>query len=154
MSSWITPDTLCQWRESYWLCLGFSRSGWFRRCRNYSCVGFNGSSEDKGNRNKDGVSCFTWSINKKKLDTYNPVKKIFNIMSYSVELRWKKNLEGYACPDSASGALKIWYIADAWQRLVAGDWSPQSTVWSMMTHRMTQCKEMTNLPSRAGFGSS
>ena len=49
----------------------------------------------------------------KKNWTHNPVKKIFNIMSYSVELRWKKNLEGYACPDSASGALKIWYIADA-----------------------------------------
>ena len=30
-----------------------------------------------------------------KLDTYNPVKEIFNDISYSVDPRWKENVEGY-----------------------------------------------------------
>ena len=45
-----------------------------------------------------------------KLDTYNPVKEILNVISYSVDPRWKENVEGYACPDSESRALKIWYF--------------------------------------------
>ena len=90
----------------------------------------------------------------KKLDTYNPVKEIFNVMSCSVNLRWKENIEGHACPDSESHALKIWYITDAWQRLVVGGESPQSITFSMVIHRMTGCKETTNLLSCAGIGSS
>ena len=60
------------------------------------------------------------------LDTYNPVKEIFNVISYSVDPRWKENVEGYACPGSESQSLKIWYIPYAWQRLVVGSDSPQS----------------------------
>ena len=44
----------------------------------------------------------------KKLDTYNPVKEIFNVISCSVNPRWKENIVGYACSDSESRALKIW----------------------------------------------
>ena len=88
-----------------------------------------------------------------ELDTYNPVMEIFNVISYSVDPRWKENAEGYACLDSESRALKIWYIADAWQRLVIGGEIPQSVVLSMVIHRMTGCKEATNLLSRPGFGS-
>ena len=51
-------------------------------------------------------------------------------------------------------ALKIWYIADAWQRLAVGGDSPKSIALSMVIHRMTGCKETMNLLSRAGFGSS
>ena len=90
----------------------------------------------------------------KKLDTYNPVKEIFNVISYSVDPRWKENVEGYACPDSESRSLKTWYIADAWQGLVVGGGSPQSIALSMVIHSMTGCKETTNLLSRAVFGSS
>ena len=88
-----------------------------------------------------------------KLDTYNPVKEIFNAISYSVDPRWKENVEGYTCPDSESHALKIWYIADAWQRLVIGGEIPQSVALSMVIQRMTGCKEAKNLLSRPGFGS-
>ena len=90
----------------------------------------------------------------KKLHTYSPVKEIFNVISYLVDRRWKDNVEGYACPDSESRALKIWYIADAWQRLVVGGDSPQPTALPMVICRMTGCKETTNLQSCADFGSS
>ena len=90
----------------------------------------------------------------KILDTYNPVKEIFNVISYSVDPRWKENVEGYACPDSESRSLKTWYIADAWQGLVVGGGSPQSIALSMVIHSMTGCKETTNLLSRVVFGSS
>ena len=89
-----------------------------------------------------------------KLDTYNPVKEIFNFISHSVDPRWKENVEGYACPDSESSVLKIRYITDAWQRLVVSGETPQSTALSIVIHRMTGCKETMNLLSRAGFGSS
>ena len=52
-----------------------------------------------------------------KLETYNPIKEIFNVILYSVDPRWEENVGGYACPDSQSRALKIWCIADAWRRL-------------------------------------
>ena len=90
----------------------------------------------------------------KKLHTYSPVKEIFNVMSYLVHRRWKENVEGYACPDSESRALKIWYVADAWQRLVVGGDSPQSMALPTVIRRMTGCKETTNLQSCADFGSS
>ena len=66
----------------------------------------------------------------------------------------EKEFEGYACPDSESHALKIWYSADTWQRLLVGGDSPQSIALSMVTDRMTGYKETTNLLRRAGFGSS
>ena len=50
--------------------------------------------------------------------------------------------------------MKIWYIADAWQSLVVGGDKPQSIALSMVIHRMTRCKEATNLLSRADFGST
>ena len=87
----------------------------------------------------------------KKLDTYNPVKEVFNVIWYSVDPRWTENVEGYACPDSESRRLKIWYIADTWQRLVIGGDSPQSIALFMVIHRMTGYKETTNILSRAGF---
>ena len=87
------------------------------------------------------------------LDTYNPVKEIFNVISYSVDPRWKENVEGYACPGSESQSLKIWYIPYAWQRLVVGSDSPQSISLSMMIHRMIGCKKTTNLLGRADFDS-
>ena len=62
--------------------------------------------------------------------------------------------EGYVCLDSEWRALKIWYIADAWQRLVVGGDSPQSIALSMVIHRMTGCKETANFLRRAGFGNS
>ena len=34
-----------------------------------------------------------------KLYTYNPVKEIFNVISFSVDPMWKENIEVYACPD-------------------------------------------------------
>ena len=37
-----------------------------------------------------------------KLDTYNPVKEIFNVISYSVDPRWRENVEVW--PDSESRA--------------------------------------------------
>ena len=87
-----------------------------------------------------------------KLDTYKPVKDIFNVISYLVDRRWKDNVQSYACPYSDSLA-KIWHIADPCQRLgVVGD-NPQSIALSKI-HRMTGCKETTNVLSRAGFGSS
>ena len=46
-----------------------------------------------------------------KLDTYKPVKDIFNVISYSVDRRWKDNVESYAYPYSHS-RVKIWIIAD------------------------------------------
>ena len=46
-----------------------------------------------------------------KLDTYKPVKDIFNVISYSVDRRWKDNVESYAYPYSHS-RVKIWHIAD------------------------------------------
>ena len=82
------------------------------------------------------------------------MKEIFNAISYSVNPRWKENIEGYVCLDSESRALKIWYIADAWQWLVVGGDSPPSIALSMVIHRMTGCKETTNLLSRAGSRSS
>ena len=30
-----------------------------------------------------------------KLDTYDPEKEIFSVISYSVDPRWKENVEGY-----------------------------------------------------------
>ena len=90
----------------------------------------------------------------KKLDTYNPVREIFNAISYSIDPKWKKNIEGYACPDSESRVLKIFCSADAYQRLVVGGDSPQSIALPLVIHRMTRCKETTNLLSCAGFGSS
>ena len=62
--------------------------------------------------------------------------------------------EGYVCLDSEWCALKIWYIANAWQRLVVGGDSPQSIALSMVIHRMTRCKETANFLCRAGFGNS
>ena len=62
--------------------------------------------------------------------------------------------EYYACLDSEWHALKIWYIADNLPTLVIGGDSPQSTVLSMVIHRMTGCKETTNLLRRASFGTS
>ena len=82
------------------------------------------------------------------------MKEIFNVISYSVDPRWKEIVECYACPDSGSHALKIWFIADAWQRLVVGGDSPQSVALSMVIYKMTGCKKTTNPLSRAGFGSS
>ena len=64
-SSWATPDTSCNWRESYWSCFGFSCRGRFKRCRNYSRFSWNNSLKDKGDRIKDGVPCFTWYVNRK-----------------------------------------------------------------------------------------
>ena len=90
----------------------------------------------------------------KILDTYNPVKNIFNVISYSVDPRYKEDVEGYPCPDSESRALKVWFIADASQRLVVDGDSPQSIALSMVIHRMTGCKETKNPLSRAGFDSS
>ena len=90
----------------------------------------------------------------KELDTYNLVKEVFNVIWYSVDLRWKENVEGYACPDSELRGLGICYIADAWQRLVIGVDSPQSIALFMVIHRMTGYKEATNILSRAGFFSS
>ena len=75
-------------------------------------------------------------------------------MSYLVHRRWKENVVGYACPDSESRALKIWYVADAWQRLVVGGDSPQSMALPTVIRRMTGCKETTNFQSCADFGSS
>ena len=46
-----------------------------------------------------------------KLGTYKPVKDIFNVISYSVDRRWKDNVESYAYPYSHS-RVKIWHIAD------------------------------------------
>ena len=43
----------------------------------------------------------------KIVDTYNPVKETFNVISYSADQRWKENVEGYACYNSESRALKI-----------------------------------------------
>ena len=82
------------------------------------------------------------------------MKEVFNAISYSFDPRLKENVESYACPDSESRVLKIWYIADAWQRLVVGGDSPQSVALSIVIHRMTGCKETTNPLSRASFGSS
>ena len=90
----------------------------------------------------------------KILDTYNPVKNIFNVISYSVDPKYKEDVEGYPCPDSESRALKVWFIADVSQRLVVGGDSPQSIALSMVIHRMTGCKETENPLSRAGFDSS
>ena len=75
-------------------------------------------------------------------------------MLYLVHRRWKESVEGYACPDSESRALKIWYVADAWQRLVVGGDSPQSMALPTVIRGMTGCKETTNLQSCADFGSS
>lgn len=44
----------------------------------------------------------------KKLDTYVPLKEFFNVISYSVEPRWKDNAED-TCPDSESRPLKMVY---------------------------------------------
>ena len=49
-----------------------------------------------------------------KLDTYNAVKVIF-VISFSVDPRWTEKVEGYACSDSESRALKICFIVDAWE---------------------------------------
>ena len=106
--------------------------------------------EDAAKRNKYGVSCDTLI---KKLDTYSPVKEIVNVISYSVNPRWKEKAEGCIYPDSESRALKTWYIADAWQRLVVGGDSPQSIALSILIHRMTGFNERMNLLSGAGFGS-
>ena len=68
------------------------------------------------------------------------MKEIFNVISYSVDPRWKENVEGYAYLDSESRVLKIWYNADAWQMLVAGGENPQSIalfiVYVSQNHRM------------------
>lgn len=44
----------------------------------------------------------------KKLDTYVSLKEFFNVISYSVEPRWKDNAED-TCPDSESRPLKMVY---------------------------------------------
>ena len=67
------------------------------------------------------------------------MKEIFNVISYLADRRWKENKEN---------------IADAWQRLVVGGDSPQSNALSMVIHRMTACKETTDLQSCASFNSS
>ena len=82
------------------------------------------------------------------------MKEIFNVISYSVDSRWKEGVEGYTCPDSELRTLKIWYSTDAWQRLVVISESPQSITLSMVIHRMIGCKETTNLLSCADFGHS
>ena len=46
------------------------------------------------------------------------------------------------------------FFADAWQKLVLGGDSPQSIALPMVIHRMTGCKETTNLLSYARFSSS
>ena len=84
----------------------------------------------------------------RKLDTFNPIKDIFNVMSYSVDLKWKENVEGYTSPDSDLRALRIWCITDAWQKLVVSGENPQPISLPMLIHRMTGCKETTNLLSR------
>ena len=90
----------------------------------------------------------------KKLDIYNPMREIFAFISYSVDPKSKESVEGYTCPDSELQALKIWCIADAWQRLAVIGESPQTIALSMMIHRKTGCKETTNFLSCADFGSS
>ena len=74
-----------------------------------------------------------------KLDTYNPVNEIFNVISNSVDPRWRENVVVWL--DSESRALKIWHVADAWQRLVVVGNSPQSISLFMLIHRMTRCKK-------------
>ena len=61
---------------------------------------------------------------------------------------------GFLCPYSELRALKIWYIADAWQGPVAHGHSPQSIGLPMVIHKMAGCKESANLLSRAIFGRS
>ena len=79
------------------------------------------------------------------------VKEIFNVISYSVEPRWKANIEDSSCPYSELRVLKIWYIADAWQELVVGGHSPQSIGLSMVIHKMAGCKESANLLKSCRF---
>ena len=90
----------------------------------------------------------------KQLNSHNPLKEIFNAISYSIDPKWQENLFGYAIPASEPRALKIWCIADAWQRLVVGGESPHSISLSMVVHRLTGCKETINLLNHAGFGIS
>ena len=88
------------------------------------------------------------------LDIYNPGKGIFNVISYSVDPRWKENVEGYGCTGFELRALKIWYFADASKRLVVSGESRQSVALTMVIHRTTGWKEVTNPLSCAGFSSS
>ena len=88
------------------------------------------------------------------MDTYNSVNEIFNVISYSADPRWKENVKGYTYPDVESCALKIRYIADAWQRLVVSDESPLSITMSIVVHRITGFQGTTNLLSSTFFGRS
>ena len=87
-----------------------------------------------------------------QLDSYEPMKELFNAIALSTNPSMKINTEGYACPDSEVRATKIWSIASDWQRLIIGGNSPKSIALSMIIHRPTGSKESINLLARSGAG--
>ena len=60
-----------------------------------------------------------------QLDSYEPMKELFNAIALSTNPAMKINTEGYACPDSEVRATKIWSIASDWQRVIIGGNSPK-----------------------------
>ena len=87
-----------------------------------------------------------------QLDSYEPMKELFNAIALSTNPSMKINTEGYACPDSEVRATEIWSIASDWQRLIIGGDSPKSIALSMIIHRRTGSKESINLLARSGAG--
>ena len=49
-----------------------------------------------------------------QLDSYDPMKEIFNVISLSTNPKFKVNRDGYAFPDSEPRATKIWSISIDW----------------------------------------
>ena len=66
-----------------------------------------------------------------QLDSYEPMKELFNAIALSTNPSMKINTEGYACPDSEVMATK-------------------SIALSMIIHRLTGIKESINLLARSG----
>ena len=88
------------------------------------------------------------------LESFGPVKCIFNAISPSINPKRPMGNDGYIKATNSSESEKIATIAECWERLITNRRTPTATARSLALHRVTGSTEATQILKKCGFGIS
>ena len=89
-----------------------------------------------------------------ELDSFSPLKCIFNAISLSINPKRSMGSDGYITAPNSVQAEKIAAIAECWERLITNKRTPTATATSLTLHRITGSKEATQLLNHCDMGIS
>ena len=85
------------------------------------------------------------------LDSYRPLRCIYNAIVWSINQKKSVNANGYVKASKVE-AEKLSAISQSWEKAITGECLPIGTALSLTLHRITGGKEATTLLNCCGVG--